>query len=1321
MDFGLHMWVKRLAKIFQWCWWTAGSLAIIVVLLLAVLLNVARLATPWLNKHPERVQQQIESVWPGKVQFKTMHWSWSWLSPQVVLSDVTVAQKSKLDGVPESLHIDRMSLSLNLLQTLTHWHLHLNGVDAQGTQIIVRQQRDGYLVNGFFIAKHHSQKPMTIESILKSFSAIKVSHIQLNQIQVSLYLLQHDPIHIQLQNLAVLQDEPRVSMHGMLSISPDHVQSMQFWIKEDSSSHLGKACIQVVNAHVQQLQQWAFTLPLLKRLNSSWQDLYKLDAHANGTVWLSLKDDQVTKMQAKLSVSQISLQDADPNHFIYMGGISANMAFVRSHLHWSFLVNQLEGTKADRVYSLGDFLLSYRGGALAQRQWQLYANHLNLAMFSRPMWVHFLAGFHKAKAWAQLYPHGYVDFIHASVSNLNPKQTSQMHFQIQAFLHHVSWQAVGHLPGVSYLNGVIAGSEKSGQVQLSQDVGAIDFKGLFKYPWMIKQSAVDGDWSYSAKDKHWVFSLSKLLINDGHLNLQTSGTLDGLGKQVPNADLHGNFSLNDVSYLQHYLPLVKLKPKVYNWLTDSLQQGFLNNGELIIQGPLKHFPFKHHEGKFIASGDIHQVHFKFDPNWPALNDLQGYLLFQNDGMQVQNAQADLPFIQLKQINAKIPHFHNADLDVSSQMSGDLKGVDQFILQTPLSIAKLFKDLKGAGGFAGGLHLNLPLSHLSDQTKVDGFVTMQDATWRAPAWNTLMTQTHGTVHFTETGVTADDLNGLLFNAPTHITMQQVMQPGLKKPAVGVHLSGDYSLSLLVKTYVPPLTPFVAGSAPVSLNLIAYGADAHKDDELELHSDLVGASILHFPDGLSKAAKQKTPYHLTMDIGDKRTVINSQYGSQVKAHTVLAPNKQGDQAVVSTHVMIGGEKIPDDMNKGLAISFNKKHSDLDVWYRLYEKYVVHNASTVKNPLVLSYLSAQVGSGVLFNQDLTGIQYEMRRSGDEWDWRLVSSRVSGDGNLPIGSESKKPWEIRLKQAHLRQIKVPHSVASNLPVKYSDFPAMQFSANDISYVNYNLHHLKFTLSHPNDSELFLDHIYIGDKALNATTNIHGMHLTSKDPFWHMTGSVQGDNFGSGLTELGLPVHLASTSGRIKLDAYIHHQWPVGKWSDIASSISANASVALVNGSIIDLSPSLQSTLGALKILNTLSIQALPEKLAGKNRNGNLYFTSLKGSGSLNQMLWQVPQLTLKSTELQAAGSGFGRLDDKSVSFWVRVQPHLTGSVPVIAAFAGGPVVGIASWFVNKLFVSPVVSSAAEKSFHIFGKWPNIKVISPHKNKTQAHANRYS
>jgi uncharacterized protein (TIGR02099 family) len=1304
------MWIKYLARIFQWIWWIAGSFVIAIVLLLAVILNVARLSTPWLNHHPELLQKKIEEVVPYKLQFKSMDLSWSWLSPKVVLSDVTIsmpAQKNR--PIPATLHMNALSLSLNLLQTLWDAHVQFNALNVEGAHMTVHEFVDGYGVNGLFIPKNKSETPMTLHSIALAFSSLKISRVQLDTIDVVFEPMHHDPITMQLQNMTLEQSAHHYRLHGLMSVGPDQINLLQFWMNGNDAEGLGNICLQISNLHIQHLKQWPFLAAAFNKIDAAWQELLKLNTHVDATVWIEFAKNSITKIQSKLTLNQIQIEDPSlDQENILMSSLSANLAMVHAKSQWTITADQVIGIKNNIEYPLGDFLIRCCGGGLGKNQWTVYTNHFNLALFSQKLWVNFLSQFPRLKSWAGLDPHGFIDFMHLDFVLDKDKTLSSAHFQVQAFLHQVGWQAVGHVPLVSHLDGVIEADETTGVIRLKQQLGALNFEGIFKYPFDRLDSHFDGSWVYDPKESSWKFHLDQFSVNDGHLNVQTQGVLVGHGFHAPQANLYGNFSLDKVERINHYLPLVKLSPKLYDWLTAALQQGSLVNGELSIQGPTEFFPFKKNEGIFIASGDLQKVSLKFDPAWPSLNDLQAHLVFQNNGMQCDQASATLFGLQASHMQAAIPSFSDAHVEVSSEVSGELKNLTDFVLNTPLSVAEVFKSLKGEGGFNGSLHLDLPIKNLKKSVRVDGFVSMQDATWQAPAWNTVMTHTHGTVQFSQLGVSTDDVVGMLFGSPTQIMIKSEMEPGFSSPVVGVQLSGDYALPVLAKAYVPMLEPFVAGHSPFVMDLTVYGADAHKDDVLNLYSNLDRAEILHLPDGLGKLADEKRDLQVMMQINDTRTLINTDYNHTIKSQSVLTMH-DGQQSLVSTQVTLGDAVVPEDEKQGLAIAVSAQHSDLDAWYQTYTQYIKNRVNSDQNSMMLHYFSARIQSASVLNQDLSDVHAVVKKSDDEWDWRVASSRVNGDGIVPI-HDNGNPWVIRLKNANLKSVQASKAWFSNQEIRSSDFPAMNLSIENFSYDHYQLHQLSFELSHPNEDQLFLDHIMVGDSTLNLTAKLHGMDLDTTQPYWQLDGSLQGTDFGTGLAELGLPVHLINTSGQMKISSQIDHRWPVGHWKDMMNLITANIDISLQNGTVIGLSPSVQSTLGNLKLLNTLSILTLPEKFSGSGP-GNLYFTKILGTASLKNSQWQVPQVTLNSSELSAQGSGFGKFSDRSVNFWVKVQPHLTGSVPVIAAFAGGPVVGVASWLVDKLFVNPVLGNATTKTFHIQGQWPNLDVATLNSN----------
>ena len=239
-----------------------------------------------------------------------------------------------------------------------------------------------------------------------------------------------------------------------------------------------------------------------------------------------------------------------------------------------------------------------------------------------------------------------------------------------------------------------------------------------------------------------------------------------------------------------------------------------------------------------------------------------------------------------------------------------------------------------------------------------------------------------------------------------------------------------------------------------------------------------------------------------------------------------------------------------------------------------------------------------------------------------------------------------------------------------------------------------------------------MGDDNLHLNLQLEGKLINDDNPYWHIYGKVEGNNFGQGLQSLGLPVHLDDTQGSIDVNAYVHQRWPISAWSKLSKVLNATANVHLTNGSITGLSSSLQSALAALKVVNSLSIQSLPARLSNKAKPGSLYFTQLTAAAALYYQKWRLQGLTMKAPDMQITASGEGEVPCHTLDVWLKVEPHLTGSAPVIAAIAFNPIVGIASWFVNKLVVSPIVSKVAGKEYHIFGQWSDIKVRKVNANK---------
>ena len=143
--------------------------------------------------------------------------------------------------------------------------------------------------------------------------------------------------------LAIKHQGNQFLLHGEMSVTPDHVQHLRFWLKQNMATHLASACLQFVNLHIEHINQWSSMLPLLKRLSPNMQPMLRFDGVLNGTVWLNLNRQHVMKMQSQVSLSHAFLEHRGPLRNQDIGNLSANMAFVRSHLHWDLIADHING------------------------------------------------------------------------------------------------------------------------------------------------------------------------------------------------------------------------------------------------------------------------------------------------------------------------------------------------------------------------------------------------------------------------------------------------------------------------------------------------------------------------------------------------------------------------------------------------------------------------------------------------------------------------------------------------------------------------------------------------------------------------------------------------------------------------------------------------------------------------------------------------------------------------------------------------------------------------------------------------------------------
>ena len=91
-------------------------------------------------------------------------------------------------------------------------------------------------------------------------------------------------------------------------------------------------------------------------------------------------------------------------------------------------------------------------------------------------------------------------------------------------------------------------------------------------------------------------------------------------------------STDDGSQAWRYFPENLMGKDLVDYLSGAIQGGEADNATLVYGGNPQLFPYKHNEGQFEVLVPLRNAKFAFQPDWPALTNLDIELDFINDGL-----------------------------------------------------------------------------------------------------------------------------------------------------------------------------------------------------------------------------------------------------------------------------------------------------------------------------------------------------------------------------------------------------------------------------------------------------------------------------------------------------------------------------------------------------------------------------------------------------------------------------------------------------------------------------------------------------------------
>jgi uncharacterized protein YhdP len=814
-------------------------------------------------------------------------------------------------------------------------------------------------------------------------------------------------------------------------------------------------------------------------------------------------------------------------------------------------------------------------------------------------------------------------------------------------------------------------------ITLDSENNALQAPSVFKRPFQL--DALKTQVRVNNLSSNASVFIENVQIKSHGMLMNLNGAVTNLGN-APHMLISSDFTSIDIQHLEHFLPDAYLTTNLVTWLTDSLKRGTLDQGRLLINGPASHFPYDQtRDGSFSVIGRLTQAPLRFNPDWPAINDMSAELWFYENSMEVTADRGTILNSPLQTAHAEItslepisPLLINGSLNGPSQ---DALGILQSkALNKKLGYLADAFSLKGESRTE--LKLQIPLAKNDEKYVLNGAIHLNNTDLTLSSWPLTLQKVNGALALTLDGVSAKKLTGTLWDKPftSHIKNKQ--------GETRIHLNSALTIDRL-KTKLPDLPlSGITGETALAAQFVIPPRDTKTPLELIIDSQLKGIDIdLPQPVGKPKAQAQPLRVSLPIDNGVKHVALS--YKKNI--HAIFSAD--GERGAIT----LGDKKPTLPNNKTLRLNINVPRVNLAQWQKALDQGESSNRAV---ELTIDTALMEFGA-----TQFTNFKATLNSKDDALSAEIHSNQLVGSI-----SRAKKNDTIvaKLKKAHLRFDPGVGKPASPKPepslLDPRSLPTLDLQIADFRLNDAPLGKLSMSSTRRIDGQE-VEHLLIDGES--GTADIHGYWVWgSPSPLTRIDGEINATDIGKLLKQLGYAEHTSESA----LDAKIKSlSWPGHPGQFHLASIEGLASMRYSKGRLNDLEP------GITRVLGLLNLDAIGKRLrldfgdVLKKGYSYDYISADFGVG--------LGQAATSNFHMQGATGVIdlgGRIGLVAEDFDLRVNvtPDLDTLLPLAASAVGGPVTGVATFLAQQV-LGDRINRAYRFDYEVTGAWDDPQLSS--------------
>ncbi|MCW8833130.1 MAG: YhdP family protein [Colwellia sp.] len=1278
-----NRWLNRLYK----------TLAILLVVF-AVLISAFRLFLPYVEHYREDFQDYINDTNQTNIVIGSLGMSWQRWGPTIVSKQVTL-----VDNEDAHIYIQHLEMQVDFLATITQQRLVSSNLILDGAKVSINQ--------GLWSTAESAEPKVaetTTDNDVSDFEQISTIFLnRLNQFSVrnSHIIITNQKLerNFHVNNLNWTNRGNRHQAQGNIIV--DELSSNNLALKIDllGDSFDELKGLMYVEANHLDITPWLDSVLAL--------DNDKTKTDIGFATWLKVKQGKVERVQVELHDNHINWQDKGVQHALTLS--AGQLLMVKGKQPGSFKMYSTPLVMQFNQQDKQEYIVQMNKSATG---FSVYLSAFDLALISQvsPLVI---TEQNTRNLFSQLNVVGEAHDIYLKKSADN--------IQALANFTQVSTQFSQGIPGVKNLSGQLSFTENNLHLDISAKQGELDFNELFVAPIVYHSLAADVNLSFfnqKPAKQGWQLEVNNIAVNSPELTMSADLAINAQQGHEMTMALLASITEGDATKAGNYFPLTSMSADLVNYLNTAIVSGRVNQAQVLINGPLSHFPFTDNSGIFVVDAELEQGVFSFDNEWPAITDFAANLNFTNNSMLITGRSGSLVGLDVNGVQAAIDDLANEQvLTVDTLVKPSAANlVADLMDKSPLkdSVSAVLEQLQVDGNIQGEFHLNLPLN-ATEQVLASGKINFSDNQVALQTPRMDFAKVKGQLSFANDKISTENLSLTWLDMPLNLDITG--EDKVEYYDTDIAITANWQEKSWQQHVAPLLKKYLSGEVQwqgeISLHQHHSGGFSY---DFTIDSDLA-QTLFHLPAPYEKAQGQKVPLTVKVNGQLDESTINANYGEQLSFFGVLEHDTSHFERA---HLVLGDEKmlLP---TGGFHITTTLAYADFSYWQPLITDIIdsVNNdsaneqAATQNNSSPSLFSKPERIRGTLTELDILGqqlnnVSFNLLDKEHWWllqlnaketrsrikffpDWLSQGIDVEADFiNFSTGKE------VNASTEHVADTSVKARI--NEQDVFANIPKINLRCDSCKVDKLDLGEVKISLSRTEENIITIDHFSAKREQVEFSL-VGQWKKDAKGSNTDIHGNLALKNIEYELEQLGYGSIIRDSGGKLDFDL----NWQGGPHEFAAERLNGDVSAKIDDGYLAEVSDK-------ARIFSVLSLDSLVRKLTLDFRDifsDGMFYSDIKGGYHIKDGVLYTDDTRMNGPAGNLYIQGNTNFVTNVLDYKMSYKPNLTSSLPVLAWIATlNPVVFLAGVAIDQVITSKVVS---EFNFELTGNIddPNFREVN--------------